>query len=119
MNNDLVQAVSHDAESARTLVQMRNGTCLSITVALVRFARDIGALADPLGNGMRGVVEIPADLAPRWVDGSGFLAEQAGGAIILHGGTTLLIKPFVIELYGSGLDALHGRDCRGKIDLAV
>lgn len=117
--NDMVEAVVHEGvgEAARSVLVLRRGWCLSISRSLVRFARDRAALDDPLGNGVRGVIEVPAALAPRWEPGAGYIAEQQGGAILLNGGAALLVKPFSIELYSTGLDALHGRDCRGRIDI--
>lgn len=121
MNNDMVRNVRHEGEgvAARTVIELRNGNCLAVTRELVRFARDARALDDVLGNGVYGVLEIAPALAPRWEAGSGFLQEQAGGAVLLNGGTTLLVKPHSIELYAAPLDALHARDCRGRIDLSA
>lgn len=121
MSNDMVRDVRHEGtgDSARTVIELRNGNCLAVSRELVRFARDARALDDALGNGVYGVIEIAPSLAPRWETGSGFLQEQAGGAVLLHGGTTLLVKPHSIELYAAPLDALHARDCRGRIDLAA
>ncbi len=119
--NDMVEAVIHEGNeaSARTVLLLRRGYCLAISALLVRFARSRTALDDPLGNGVLAALEIPSALAPQWISGSGFLQEQSGGAVLLNGGTVLLVKPFAIELYASGMDALHARDCRGQIDLSV
>ena len=115
--DDMVLAMLQEGEGdARcTLLQLRNGNTLSISRSLLRYARDRAALADPLGNGVRGVLAIPEALAPRWQDG--YVQEVAGGAVLLHGGTVVLFKPFSIELYASGMDALHARHCHGRIDL--
>lgn len=118
MANDMVRAIHHEGgESPLTLIELRNGHCLAISMTLVRYARDRAALDNPFGNGVRGVLEVPAGMAPRWEEGSGFLKEQSGGAVLLHGGTTLLIKPHAIELYALPLDALHARHCHGRIEL--
>lgn len=118
--NDMVEAIIHEGNgaAARSVVVLRKGWCLAVSGSLVRFARDRAALDDPFGNGVRGVLEIPGPLAPVWTPGSGYVREQAGGAILLHGGAALLVKPYSIELYASPLDALHARDCRGAIDLS-
>ncbi len=118
-NDALVQAIRHEdaAENARSVIVLRGGACLAVSRSLVRFARDLAALDDPLGNGMRGVLEIPPALAPQWVAGSGYVLEQAGGAILLAGGSVLLIKPFTIELYATPADALHARDCAGRLEI--
>ncbi len=115
----LVQDVLHQGtgQAACSIIMLRQGACLAVTHALIRFARDCAALDDPLGNGVRGVLDIPPALAPQWIDGSGYVAGHGGGAILLHGGSTLLIKPFAIELYATPADALHARDCHGCIDL--
>lgn len=120
MANDMVEAVIHEGEgaAARSVLRLRKGYCLAVSAALVRLARDRAALDDPLGNGVRAVLEIPPALAPQWMPGSGYVREQAGGAVLLHGGATLLLKPFAIELYATAPDALHARDCRGRIDLS-
>lgn len=117
--NDMVEQLIHEGEgaTARSVVVLRRGWCLAISAALVRFARDRAALDDPLGNGVRGVLEIPPRSAPAWVQGSGYVREQSGGAILLHGGATLLVKPQSIELYASPADALHARGCLGAIAL--
>lgn len=116
----MVQAIVHEgsAGSARTVIVLRNGACIAVSRALVRFARDRAALDDPLGNGVRGVLDIPPALAPQWEEGSGYLQDQGGGAILLNGGTTILVKPYAIELYATPADALHARNCVGRIDLA-
>lgn len=115
----LMQDILHQGTgpTACSLIVLRQGACLAVTQRLVRFARDRAALDDPLGNGVRGVLEIPPALAPQWIADSGYVAGQGGGAILLHGGSTLLIKPFAIELYATPADALHARDCHGRIDL--
>lgn len=105
-------------EGCRTVLQLRDGSCIAVTRGLVRYARDVAALDDPLGNGVRGAITIPPAQAPAWQgDGAGFLAEVAGGALLLAGGAVVLVKPWSIELYGSGPDALHGRACLGRIEL--
>lgn len=118
MNDTVVQRVCHDGTRRLSLLELRDGSVLAIGAELVRYARDMKSLDDPLGNGMRGVIAIPAALAPRWEEESGFVAEQLGGAVLLHGGSALLVKPYSIEFYASANDALHARDCRGRIDLA-
>ena len=117
MNNDMVRDIRHEGagDTARTVIELRNGNCLAISRGLVRFARDAQALDDALGNGVYGVLEIAPALAPRWEVGHGFLQEQAGGAVLLNGGTTLLIKPHSIELYAAPQDALHARHGHGTI----
>lgn len=117
--NDMVEQIVHEGAgvNARSVVVLRRGWCLAITAGLVRFARDRAALDDPLGNGVRGVLEIPPALAPHWVDGAGYVREQSGGAILLNGTATVLVKPQAIELYASPADALHARACLGSISL--
>ena len=119
MNNDMVRDIRHEEDGGAplTVIELRDGSCLAISAVLLRYARDRAALADPFGNGVRGTLEIPPALAPRWEAGRGYLQEQAGGAVILNGDTTVLVKPFAIELYAAPLDALHARDCRGSIAL--
>lgn len=119
MSDSVVQDIHHDGARRRSVLAFRDGSCLAITAGLVSYGRSVAAFDDPLGNGVRGVFAIPAALAPQWQDdGSGFVRECLGGAVLLHGGSTVLIKPYSIELYASALDALHGRDCHGRIDLA-
>lgn len=116
----MVEAITHEdaGGSFRTLLLLRRGYCLAVSEALVRFARSRAALDDPLGNGVLSALAIPPALRPRWIAGSGYLQERAGGAVLLNGGTVLLVKPFSIELYASGPDALHARNCHGRIDLS-
>ena len=117
MNDTVMQRVCHDAVRRLSLLELRDGSVLAIGAELLRYARDAKALDDPLGNGMRGVIPMPAALAPGWEEEGGFVAEQLGGAVLLRGGSALLVKPYSIELYASANDALHARDCRGRIDL--
>ena len=119
MNDSVVQDVHHDCEHRRSVLSFRDGSCLAISAGLVSYGRSAAAFDDPLGNGVRGVFAIPVALVPHWQDdGSGYVRECLGGAVLLHGGSAVLIKPYSIELYASALDALHGRDCHGRIDLA-
>ncbi|MFZ5723301.1 MAG: hypothetical protein ACOY33_06535 [Pseudomonadota bacterium] len=117
MNDGVVNRILSDVPRRLTLLELRDGSCLAVGAELVRYARSAQALEDPLGNGVRGVMAVPAALQPDWRDEGGHVEEQHGGAVLLRGGSVLLIKPYSIELYASSLDALHGRDCRGRIDL--
>lgn len=117
MSDTVVQSIRNDPARRLTLLALRDGSCLAISEGLVRFARSATALDDPLGNGVRGAIAIPAAHAPSWDAASGYVGEQTGGAVLLHGGAAVLIKPYAIELYAAPLDALHGRHCLGAIDL--
>ncbi|MFZ5756745.1 MAG: hypothetical protein ACOY3X_07570 [Pseudomonadota bacterium] len=119
MGDSVVQRMLHDSARRRSVLEFRDGSCLAIGAGLVSYGRDAAAFDDPLGNGVRAAFEIPAALAPQWQDGSGHVQELSGGAVLLHGGSVVLIKPYSIELYASGMDALHGRDCRGRMDLPL
>jgi hypothetical protein len=90
-----------------SLMHFHHGHVVLISADAVGYYRDEDAIFDPLGNGVLGYEVIPASVAPHWVDGVGFIAEQRAGFVGLTSGAVIFIRPDGIGLYNDGASALR------------
>jgi len=87
----------------------RNGFVLVIHGAFMALYKDMSAIGDPLGNGLKAMVDIPSEqtLTP---NEQGFVQEFSAGFVGLADDKAILITPNDIQLFPNKSDALHNRN---------
>lgn len=119
-NSDIIVRCEYFADSESGPCQwltFRNGFVLVIQNHFMALYKDAQAINDPLGNGLKAMVDIPqeAQLSP---SDSGFVQEFSAGFVGLSGEKAILITPNDIQLFPNKLDALHNRNEIVRLALA-
>lgn len=98
----------HTDQPAQWLT-FRNGFVLVIQSTFMALYKHIESINDPLGNGLKAMVDIPSEQVLAFSE-QGFVAEFSAGFVGLVGEKAILITPNDIQLFPNKLDALHNRN---------
>lgn len=108
-NSDIVVRCEFFADAVNGPCQwltFRNGFVLVVHEAFMALYKDAQSIGDPLGNGLKVMVDIPADQVLKHSP-QGFVKEFSAGFVGLVGDKAILITPNDIQLFPHKLDALH------------
>ncbi|MGB3667056.1 MAG: hypothetical protein WA963_08860 [Bermanella sp.] len=108
-NSDIVVRCEFFADAVNGPCQwltFRNGFVLVVHEAFMALYKDAQSIGDPLGNGLKVMVDIPADQVLEHSP-QGFVKEFSAGFVGLVGDKAILITPNDIQLFPHKLDALH------------
>lgn len=95
----------------------RNGFVLVVHRDYMALYKDEKAIGDPLGNGLKAIVDVPSEYALSQSE-DGFVTEFSAGFVGLVGDKAILITPNDIQLFPNKLDALHNRNEVVRLALA-
>jgi hypothetical protein len=87
----------------------RNGFVLVVQSTFMALYKNIESINDPLGNGLKAMVDIPAEHVLEFSQ-QGFVEEFSAGFVGLVGEKAILITPNDIQLFPHKMDALHNRN---------
>ena len=87
----------------------RNGFVLVIHQSFMALYKDVQSINDPLGNGLKVMVDIPQEHTLQRTE-DGFVQEFSAGFVGLADEKAILITPNDIQLFVHKLDALHNRN---------
>ncbi|MAD44997.1 MAG: hypothetical protein CMI02_00315 [Oceanospirillaceae bacterium] len=93
-----------------------NDTVLVITADTLALYRTLEQVGDPLGNGLIRSVSLDTPLE---ADDGHFIREHRAGYVGLCDGAVLLITLNDVQLFSSKEDALHNRNERLRLSLAL
>lgn len=110
-NSDIIVRCEFFNESTVQPAQwltFRNGFVLVIQATFMALYKNIESINDPLGNGLKAMVDIPAEQTLGFSE-QGFVEEFSAGFVGLVGEKAILITPNDIQLFPNKMDALHNR----------
>ena len=111
-NSDIVVRCEFFADAVNGPCQwltFRNGFVLVVHEAFMALYKDAQSIGDPLGNGLKVMVDIPQDQL--LVQGEqGFVQAFSAGFVGLADDKAILITPNDIQLFPHKSDALHNRN---------
>lgn len=87
----------------------RNGFVLVIHQTFMALYKNADSMNDPLGNGLKVMVDIPQNQTLKPTE-HGFVKEFSAGFVGLVDDKAILITPNDIQLFPNKLEALHNRN---------
>jgi len=120
-NSDIITQCEFFAEEQGQPTQrltFRNGFVLVLAQHFMALYKSVDAIHDPLGNGLKALVDLPSDSQLSYDSTQGFVTEYSAGFVGLHNDKAILITPNDIQLFPHKLDALHNRNEIARLALA-
>ena len=111
-NSDIIVRCEYFPDSSSGPCQwltFRNGFVLVTHAKFMALYKDVQSIGDPLGNGLKAMVDIPKDQTLQYTE-QGFVQEFSAGFVGLADEKAILITPNDIQLFQHKLDALHNRN---------
>jgi len=111
-NSDIVVRCEYKSDALNQSAQwltFRNGFVLVLQSSVMALYKDEQSIYDPLGNGLKAMVDIPEAFTLHEGD-NGFVASYSAGFVGLADDKAILITPNDIQLFKNKTDALHNRD---------
>ncbi|NVK37994.1 MAG: hypothetical protein HWE18_08725 [Gammaproteobacteria bacterium] len=119
-NSDIIVRCEYFADGengASQWLTFRNGFVLVVQAHFMALYKDAKSINDPLGNGLKAMVDIPSSKTLSASD-VGFVQEFSAGFVGLADDKAILITPNDIQLFPNKLDALHNRNEIVRLALA-
>lgn len=107
-----------DASQPCQYLTFRNGFVLVLGRSFMALYKSQEAINDPLGNGLKAMVDLPESHQLSLHEQNGFVTEFSAGFVGLQGDKAILITPNDIQLFPSKLDALHNQNEIARLALA-
>lgn len=111
-NSDIVVRCEYKRDELNQAAQwltFRNGFVLILQPSFMALYKDVQSIHDPLGNGLKAMVDIPETFALHETN-NGFVSSFSAGFVGLADDKAILITPNDIQLFANKTDALHNRD---------
>jgi hypothetical protein len=119
-SSDIIVRCEYIAEGAHTGTQwltFRNGFVLVLAEDLMALYKDAASIGDPLGNGLKAMVELK-DRSLLVRGNNGLVSSYSAGFVGLMDDKAILITPNDIQLFKNKQDALYNRQELGRLELA-
>lgn len=118
-NSDIVVRCEFQAQASQPSqwLTFRNGFVLVLQANVMALYKNVESINDPLGNGLKAMVDIPAEQTLQHEE-IGFVREYSAGFVGLVDDKAILITPNDIQLFENKTDALHNRDEIARLALA-
>ena len=108
-SSDIVIRCEFNAQEQAQWLTFRNGFVLVLQPTAMALYKDAQSINDPLGNGLKAIVDI-SDKQALAVNENGFVKEFSAGFVGLVDDKAILITPNDIQLFENKTDALHNRN---------
>ena len=108
--------IQEGQHSGTQWLTFRNGFILVLAKDLVALYKDAESVVDPLGNGLKAMVELAGD-AQLIISDSGFVSSFMAGFVGLMDEKAILITPNDIQLFKNKADALRNNDELARLEL--
>jgi hypothetical protein len=111
-NSDIIVRCEFFTDAATGPCQwltFRNGFVLVVHESFMALYKDAQSIGDPLGNGLKVMVDIPDDQILTSSE-QGFVQSFSAGFVGLVDEKAILITPNDIQLFSDKSDALHNRN---------
>ncbi|GAA6134184.1 hypothetical protein NBRC116188_09730 [Oceaniserpentilla sp. 4NH20-0058] len=116
-SSDIIIRCEYLADNDTQQLTFRNGFVLVLQAFVMALYKDTQSIADPLGNGLKALVDIPQKEGLQ-LEAQGFVSEYSAGFVGLMDEKAILITPNDIQLFPSKLDALHNQNEIVRLALA-
>jgi hypothetical protein len=108
--------INEGAHKGTQWLTFRNGFVLVLAQDLMALYKDAGSIGDPLGNGLKAMVELKG--SAELIQGtSGLVSSYTAGFVGLMDEKAILITPNDIQLFSNKEDALYNRQELGRLEL--
>ncbi|MFT6261460.1 MAG: hypothetical protein ACJA0E_001279 [Bermanella sp.] len=109
--------IDKGAHEGTQWLTFRNGFVLILAVDAMALYKSADSIVDPLGNGLKDMVELKG--SAKLVSASGGLVSSfTAGFVGLMDDKAILITPNDIQLFANKQDALYNRQELGRLELA-
>jgi len=116
-SSDIIVRCEFKDDNQAQWLTFRNGFVLVLQPQAMALYKDESSIHDPLGNGLKAIVDINEDNKLALKD-SGFVSEYSAGFVGLVDDKAILITPNDIQLFENKTDALHNRNEITRLALA-